>query len=157
MKHYFLGIDPGVKGAFAVIDEDGTIVDYWRVDKHELTKLETKLNKYHYTCTVIERAGQMSHDTPMTAFSTGKGYGKLTALLELNRVRYLEVHPRSWQTKILGKFATGKSKERCLQEMSRMHPGETFIPARCRVVHDGVVDAVAIAHYARRYGVHQLS
>lgn len=152
MKYYYLGVDVGNNGAFAVIDEDANVIDYWKYKKDSLPEMEDKLQKYHYTRAFVEKAQPYGLDGGVTAFTKGVNYGMILALLSLNRIEYHEIHPRTWQTKILGRFKTGDSKRRALEEMTRLHPRETFIPARCRVVHDGVVDALAIAHYARRYG-----
>ncbi len=148
---YVLGIDPGVRGAFAVLNSKGKLIEYWLMLKYDMAKLEDNLCKYNYAVVAIEKSQPMPRDGVKQAFGTGLGYGKLIALLELNGISITEVSPQTWQPKILGKTEKGKAKE-VVQSLCKVwHPNETFMPGKCTTIHDGVCDAIAIAHYALKY------
>lgn len=152
---YYLGIDPGKRGAFAVIDENQNLVNYW-LNKLPIYDIKKNLESRSYAKIVIERQqalGGLAYGREAgtkSAFTTGLGYGKLLAILELSGKPFTEVAPQTWQSKLLGK-TRGNSKELAIDYCKKMHPDETFVPPTCRVVHDGVTDAVAIAHYACRF------
>jgi hypothetical protein len=78
--------------------------------------------------------------------SMGISFGKLLAIAELNEWPLHAVEVRDWQKKMLGKkVPKGKTKERALAVARELAPEESWIPPRCRVPHDGVVDAFLIA------------
>lgn len=153
---YFVGIDPGAKGAFSVVDDKAKLVDYWIMG--DLYEMRQKLMVYHdkLAIVVIERAQAMSKQGKKqgaaSMFMYGKGYGKLLGMLETLRLPYEEVRPLQWMQKMYVKWPTGKSKEKGRELCKAMHPDVTFKPSgRYKNMHDGLTDATIIAHYARRF------
>lgn len=149
----YMGIDPGAKGGFAVIDDSGKLIDYWR-NSDKLHEIESLIVKHlPYTAVALEKATTMGYvqhgrrQSISSMFSYGVGYGKLLALLTLSNVEFYEVEAVSWQAVILGSNK-GDTKSRVIQKCKKWHPEETFIPKGCRVIHEGVTDAVALAHFA---------
>lgn len=156
MPNYFVGIDPGKRGAFAVITEKGEFVRYWRMEE-DLVQNKKNLEPYaaNTALVVIEKAMVIAKNGErqgaVSMFNYGVGYGKLLGMLSVLKLEYHEVMPQQWQKLILGKFPKGKSKEASRKIATALHPDVNFIPHRCRKVHDGVTDAICMAHYGRRY------
>ena len=63
-------------------------------------------------------------------------------------------HPidvKNWQRPMLGKVSKRKTKARALEVANRLAPGFNWVPLRCRVEHDGVVDGFLIARYVLKH------
>lgn len=51
---------------------------------------------------------------------------------------------------MLGKVLKGQTKKVALEKAQELEPEEKWLASpRCRVAHDGIVDAFLIAHYGR--------
>jgi len=153
---YFIGVDPGKNGAFSVVDENSRLHDYWRMG--QLFDMRIKMLPYleDLGIVAIEKAGSMPvygrQQGAKGMFTYGKGYGMLLGMFETLKINYAEIHPRTWMLKMFGTDTEkGQSKENGIKLAKAMHPDHTFIPSRCRTIHDGITDATCIAHYARRY------
>jgi hypothetical protein len=86
-----------------------------------------------------------------TMFAFGDGFGKLRALLELESWATLYVTPQTWQKVVLLGKNKGDSKKAALSFVSRRYPAvELKASAKCKKPHDGKVDALCLAEYARR-------
>lgn len=89
--------------------------------------------------------------TPSTAASMADSFGVMRALLALKRIRHVFITPQSWQKAMMPNCATGQTKKYALTVAKQLWPGETFYAnERCRTPHEGIVDALLIAEYARR-------
>lgn len=152
---YFVGVDPGKRGAFSVVDEDSKLVQYWLMD--DLFKMRINLTPYidNIGAIALEKAQAMArHGQAQGAasmFTYGVGYGKLLGLFEAMDLKVEEIRPLQWMQKIFGDFKAGTSKERSKEFCKAIHPDTSFIPYRCRKIHDGLTDATCLAHYARRF------
>jgi hypothetical protein len=152
----FVGIDPGQKGAFSLVDHKARLVEYWIMG--ELYDMRMKLIPYQDKIKVvaIERAQAMAKQGRKQGasgmFAYGKGYGKLLGMLETLNMPYEEIRPLQWMQKMYVKWEAGTSKEKGREICKAMHPDVTFMPTkRYKYMHDGLTDATMIAHYARRY------
>lgn len=152
----FVGIDPGTKGAFSVVDHKSRLVEYWVMG--ELFDMRMKLNPYidDIKAVAIEKAQAMAKNGQSQSarymFAYGKGYGKLLGMLETLNIPYEEIRPLQWMQKMYVKWEVGKSKDKGREMCKAMHPDVTFMPTRrYKYMHDGLTDATMIAHYARRY------
>jgi CubicO group peptidase (beta-lactamase class C family) len=152
---YFAGVDPGKRGAFSIVDQKSRLVEYWLMG--ELYDMRLKLLPYidNLSMIALEKAQAMArHGQTQGAssmFTYGMGYGKLLGLFETLGLKYEEIRPLQWMQKMFVTWETGTSKEMSKKLCAAMHPDDTFIPYRCRKVHDGLTDATCLAHYARRF------
>lgn len=87
------------------------------------------------------------------AASMAASFAALRVMCEMRGLRYLRVTPQKWQGELL-KCGKGDTKPAALQLARSLWPAESWLASeRCRVPHDGLIDAALIAEYARRKGL----
>lgn len=147
----YLGIDPGLKGGFAVIA--GGIV--WAspfplaggvLDPAKLAAwwTEGRID----TIAIVEQSQSMPGQGVAATFSYGAGYGMILGVLAALRIRTELVRPTVWKKLILA--GTAKDKEAAIAWCRRSFPDVNLIPEGGRVCHDGMADALCLADYGRR-------
>lgn len=167
----FLGIDPGLSGALACVDERGE-VKFTRpmpvlatkvgrsvrhvYDHHELRACAAKLFASGIVSAAIERQQAMPHQGVTSMVTVGYGAGCLAQLLVDHDIRHEVVAPKDWQRTFGikgGKTADSSTKDQARDVALKMFPtlaaameSEGYNKAQ----QIGVVDAVLIAEYARR-------
>lgn len=84
------------------------------------------------------------------AVSMAGCFQSLRALFELAGYRVVRLTPNAWQKPFL-KAGKGDTKKVALQMARSLWPEESFLATpRCKVAHEGMVDAACIAEHARR-------
>ena len=155
-----LGIDPGLGGAAAIIDEkDGSVVCYYsfptignRLDLKELIDLFSKLKKEHKPQrAILEKAHALPNQGVTSMFNFGVTFGHLEMALSALKIPYELVVPRVWTAAMhKGLSRSMTAKERSLQLARGLYPDESFtVTERASKPHTGVVDALLIAEYGR--------
>ncbi|MCK2118295.1 hypothetical protein MYW52_22710 [Pseudomonas juntendi] len=161
MRHV-LGIDPGLFGGIAVIDENFNLVDCFRmpvieidgkkkVDAGTLFKL---LSKYDITLAVLEKVGTRPGEGVVGAFSFGDAYGAARAVLECLGVQYRLERPQAWRG---GQGLTGLSKEQIGEiafevfQADEIYRGKRVKKDGTRGCKDGISDALMIAKFGVRF------
>lgn len=144
MSRVFFGADPGWKGGYAALDENGTVLfchtfTNW---KHVHSILS---NKLPYAA-MLEESHGFPGQSSKSIFSQGGNFHSWKALLEVNDVSYMEVPAKRWQKVILGTFPTGESKIRALAYAQRMWP-----TLELKKSDDGKVDALLMALYSKLF------
>jgi hypothetical protein len=147
-----VGVDPGLRGAMVCI-EDGQV--------HEARFLPARGNVLDVRevmrwfadlqpdLTVIEGYLAVRRQA-LTALVTGaSNFGRLVASVEAIGVAYSVVDCHTWQRAVGAKEGRGDAKDRALARVRKLYPRAPVIPKGCRVPHDGIVDAILIAHFAR--------
>ena len=154
----FIGIDPGIKGSLAIINEHCEIILHTAVpvikvnreNQYDLFAMDGLLsmiaNKYEFTEVIIEKAQAMPHQGVVSMFTYGRGYGYWIGLMTAMGIHYKEVHPKTW-TKLLrcGKEFGGKegnykrAKELFPQYEAKRKSDRTFC------------DSLLLAEYGRIY------
>ena len=147
-----IGIDPGKKGGICFLDRERKIK---YVAMPEASIIHELFKDLEDCFCVIEKAQAMSKPGVKqgitSMFNYGVGYGILIGILTANRIPYTEVAPRKWQSEMIPKAKKGGSKIEALRVAKQLYPSEKFLASdRCRVPHDGIVDAILLAEYARR-------
>lgn len=155
-----LGIDPGLKGGLAFIGSNETIVHAEPMPTNEnmldirnisdMVSNEATLISHAF----IEKATAMPKQGSVSMFKFGRVFGALEGILAALRIPYTVVPPKKWQAAMCsGVEATLEPKARALIAAQRMYPHYDFRASnRCRVAHDGIVDAVLIARYGVEVG-----
>ena len=160
MKTY-VGIDPGVQGAVAVMG--------WKIWDPSLgrDKLGSEITFYDYpppdirticdttkeVFVAIERAQAMPGQGTVSMFNYGKGYGIYLGLFIALGIPYAEIQPRQWKKEFsLFKLTKDESlasrKKRSVEMAIRLFPG---VANQLKLVkHHGRAEALLIAEYARR-------
>lgn len=155
MSHpIIIGIDPGIKGAIAVIkDRCAEDLDIFRIPLKD-NRLDTKvlyamfsshqLFNTHFFIEDVISYGPKSNSGQKTRFSD---HGKIIAVLELLGAKFTVVHPRVWQYAILGDLKGKDSKEESVKHVMARFPDVNLTPGRKTKPDDGIADACCIAEY----------
>lgn len=150
---YFIGIDPGVSGAWAVIDEDAQIVLVKNYLDSSFKDFQEEvfliLSDYEISLVAIEKVHAMPGQGVTSMFTFGQNFGGWLATLEVLGLRHVLVRPTKWQKDILGDVPKGESKARALDFAKSMFPEQKFLKS-----HHGKVDAVLLAFWARKFGLY---
>jgi len=154
----FLGIDPGLGGAFAIVDISGGVLyaspfsllvenNKKVLDCKELYLQITKFTSCINTCT-IEQVHAMPKQGVVSTFSFGRGFGSLICLLDVLYISYQQVSAQRWKRNLFG-FTT-PDKQKSIEYAKTFEGGSKYlIPKGKRTEHDGVADAICLAQYSR--------
>ena len=153
----YMGIDPGITGAIAILDEQGRYFDSLylpvkkiegksRIDGSSIGEYVRHLkDKVHHI--ILEKVwgfggGQTS------AFSFGKSTGIIIGAVESNTTKEIkEVAPKTWQ-KALGFDPDQDPKEQALLYVQKHFPKVNLLKtSRSKVPHEGIVDAICLSAY----------
>lgn len=150
----YIGIDPGKDGAVAVLTAGGTVwTTFPMPDGYILGDELEDINEKGDVRAYIESVGSMPGNSGRSMFTFGEGYGTIKGLLIALKIPFETVSPFVWQRTMhqgISRKSFSKPKERSLRALRQLMPDFNPIQPRCRVAHDGIVDAVLIAEYGRR-------
>lgn len=143
----YIGIDPGKKGAIAVIDGTG---------EHEAFAVPFSEQNYlsvlrdtdpSESIVVLEKVGAMPGQGVTSMFNFGQNFGWIEGVLEALRFPYELVAPQRWKRE----FYLTHDKQASVRAAQRLFPGVSLlVNPRCRVENDGMAEALLLAEYARR-------
>jgi hypothetical protein len=142
----FLGIDPGVSGGLAILDGDYRAAFKMPVTDGDLLDALVGWSDggVRQVKAVIERAIPFSRPGAkigvVSAFTSGRGYGRLLMALTAARIPFDEVMPVKWQTAL-------SCRTRGDKNVSKRRAQQLF-PA-LKITH-AIADALLLAEYARR-------
>lgn len=164
MSNWFMGIDPGAKGAIAVYDkEDHNIVRVWdiptfrqtigrskklRVDAPELAKILEACREMGVELCVLEEVGGIPKQSAPHAFTFGWSCGLVYMGLVQNRFAIDPVRPALWK-KVL---KCGKDLEEIHHRAKEMFPKNDDLWTTPRgAVKDGRCEAAMLAFFAAHH------
>ena len=156
-RRIFIGIDPGVSGAVAAIDEnlsllgleDAPTIKTDGKTLYDVGEMAATLRRFCLMGTavvILEQAQAMSGQGVTSTFHTGYGFGLWCGILGALEVPYRMTKPSVWMKKILS-GSPGERKTRSVGFVSRMFPAAELIPPGCRKPRDGRADAVCLAYW----------
>lgn len=164
MEKTYVGIDIGKSGAIAVIYPDGRIKTMrmplinTEIDYADLYSIISQCSSM--ACHVaFEKLGVIYGSAKSTAFSMGHQLGAIEMACIASKVPYTKVRAVDWQKEMfkgvdeVTKDGNGKRDTKAMAYIAikRLFPQlELKFGARATVAHDGLIDAVLIAEYARR-------
>lgn len=161
-----VGIDPGLDGGIAGIDEKGSVLfirvmpsKEWKrgkrdVDAAELGRMLDRTNGERFdegepNLVVVEKVGSMPKQGIVGAFTFGKGYGKVLGIVEYFGIPLEQPTPQRWKKVVLA--GTAKDKEAAVAYVRNRFPNlNLFRTNKCRKPHHGMADAVCLAEFGRR-------
>jgi hypothetical protein len=165
MSKIYVGIDIGKSGAIAVLSGN-SIVTYEmpkianELDYHTLNKLLRQFcSNAEKPYVVFEKLGVIFGSGKSTAFSMGHQSGAVEMSCVANDIPYTKVRAVDWQKQMFQGVQeitkTGSSKKdtkaMALVAIKRIFPDlKLTFGTRATKAHDGLVDAVLMAEYARR-------
>jgi crossover junction endodeoxyribonuclease RuvC len=143
-----LGVDPGLHGAYALACGIGPALAEpmplagKEIDFGELAK---EWAGFSVDFAVIERVHSMPKQGVSSAFTFGFGCGGVHGVLRALRIPIHYVTPQAWKKVVLA--GTQKDKDAAIAWARSAYPDVKLIRPGCRVAHDGMADALAIAAY----------
>lgn len=174
MSKVYVGIDIGKHGALAVIAPNGNIQTIampmikTEVDYHALSLFVSgiKTASAGNMHVVFEKLGVIFGSSKQVAWSMGQQSGAVEMSCICQNVSYTKVNAKDWQKAMYqgideitkpakADSKTGKgsrdTKAMALMAIKRIFPDLTLTyGTRATVPHDGLIDAVLMAEYARR-------
>lgn len=149
---YFIGIDPGSKGAIAILDEKSNVIlledmpfvqSEKVVDLFALSELLKPYIQDEHHC-VLEKCQYTPAIKGSGAFTFGKTVGYTEAFLIQSQVSHELVKPQLWKKEysLLGKDKTGS-----LEVARRLYVN---VASKLLKSKDGRAEALLIAEYCRR-------
>ena len=146
----FVGIDPGQKGGFAMIDENRNVLSCFEMPQ-DITEIYSQLKFYNVTLAVVEQAQAMPKQGVVGIFTYGTGYGKLLAAMEIAFTPYQEIRPKVWKKA----FSLHSNKLDSINVAEELFPTITFMTKGGRML-DGKAEALLLADYARQLWLKEL-
>lgn len=166
MTKVWIGIDPGLQGAIAVLAPDEIAVTPMPVvssakgrDQYdmaaivELLDLQAGVHGAQHVLVTCEKL----HAMPMEKGGSIANYYRGRSLMMVEMactalgIPYQLVSPRAWQ-KLAHSGTSGEdTKQRSIMAAQRLFPGVSLLRTpRSRVPHDGMAEALLLAWYGRR-------
>ena len=148
MSRITIGIDPGVNGAIAWIDERGkscvekmpdTLQDLWELIRDITNFPRSAIDGRKYKA-YIEQVSSSPQMGVVSSFSFGRGYGNLEMALTAAGIPFERVRPQVWQ-KAMGCMTKG-NKNISKQKAQELFPDKKVIHA--------TADALLIALYGSK-------
>lgn len=142
----YIGIDPGKKGAMAVIfgGMDEIVIEPF--DEQKYVNALRNLSG-HGVKACLEHVGAMPGQGVTSMFHFGENFGYIRGLLEANEIPYELVRPQKWKKE----FSVTKDKNSSVEVCKRLFPGVDLRRSdQCRKDDDGLAEALLMAEYARR-------
>jgi len=145
----WLGIDPGARGAAALITSDGEAqaVAYPGVALAADLIREWK-SVYTIELAGLERVHSMPAQGVRSVFSFGENFGAWQGILAAMGIPYELITPQAWQRGLVVPSDGKTPKERALSVARRLYP-DLDLHRKCD---DGKADAILLATWAKRRG-----
>lgn len=149
----YIGIDPGLSGALAILDQAGEVVLLadlpiirdlsleW-TDGSTLQSLILGALDGRRAVAMIERVSSMPGQGIASSFLFGVGFGSVLSVLQAMTIPLSFVTPAVWKRS----YGLSKDKHASLHKARLQHPSAELHLAK----HNGRAEALLIAEYARR-------
>lgn len=150
----YIGVDPGVNGGIAAIQEDdafckviytvpmpkvGNVVDF---------AAAADFLDFHNCIAYVEKVHSMPKQGVSTMFKFGFVTGGIYGVLATLKIPVMEVTPSQWKRFVL-KGLDNKDKDSSAIFCRRMFPDVSLLATeRSLKAHSGMADALCIAYYA---------
>jgi crossover junction endodeoxyribonuclease RuvC len=137
----FLGIDPGLSGGIAILDDTGAIVHVQKMPETERDTADV-LQEFgpRIDFALIEKVGAMPKQGVSSTWKFGQHYGFLRGLLIALRLTFDQVRPQEWQRET--GCLSGGDKNVTKAKAQQLFPEQKITHA--------TADALLLAEYARR-------
>ena len=132
-----MGVDPGKKGAWAIVNDNGLLMDAASLDLDDLSGFANAIGRV--STVGLERA-QPAKDQGHQ-FEYGRGFGRLEGVLFMAGVRVLLIGPAFWKSRMGVTF----DKKETVQAALRIMPELSRYRNRAGNVPDGIAEAALIA------------
>lgn len=146
----FCGIDPGKKGAMAIMGYSNTTGERYMMkiipfDPQEYIKA---LKQFNGATVCIEQVHSISKQGIASSFTFGVMYGWLLGMLDTIGVSYQVVSPQKWKKE----YGLNSDKAKSIEVCHRLFPNVSLKRTeRCKKDDDGLAEALLLCEYARRH------
>lgn len=142
---YYIGIDPGMSGAMAVI---GTTDMPHVISFNEQKYAETLQSVQFLSCVCcLEKVGAMPGQGVTSMFNFGCNFGMIQGMLIALGIPYQLKTPQAWKKE----FGLNSDKSKSIEVCNKLFPNVSLLPTeRSRKPNDGMAEALLMAEYARR-------
>lgn len=155
----YIGIDVGKRGAIAVTHPSGRVESFFfklNPDKSynlcDTWKVFNKIKKYkNKSIVVIEDVYCVGGSSAQATWSFAEGKSMIECFLVAMGFKYNKVKPKAWQKVIFQGLPDHleTTKDKSIFFTQQKYPKCNLTPDRLRSPHDGIADAVCMAHYAK--------
>lgn len=159
-----IGIDPGLKGGLAVL-EDGKIIDLITMPIYELKngknnidikKVAEFFRKHNPDKVCIEKVGAGIVGGRVSMWNFGYSTGNLVGCILTLNYELINPTPQRWKKIVLGEKYDHKEKEGTIKFCQDTFPGINLLATkRSKVPSDGLADSIALAVYASMETTHE--
>jgi crossover junction endodeoxyribonuclease RuvC len=154
MAMIYIGIDPGKKGAYAVLTclgESSKIEVFPWGDLQFVEKMEDVWNECRAlsleAVACVEKVSAMHGQGVTSMFSFGKSAGFIEGVLAALGIPYQLIPPQTWKKE----FGLNSDKAKSIEVCKRLFPDVNLLPTeKCKKESDGMAEACLMALYARR-------
>lgn len=166
----WVGIDPGMSGYLAELHEDYQVgfvpcpvlaTGKGNRRRYNVPGLVELVHEVAPECThlAIERQQAFPGQGVTSSFTTGFGYGLWLAAIAAARIPFETVSPATWKAALRIKALPGgtsgsrkkAAKALAIETAQRLYPHVSLLATpRSRTPHDGMAEALLLAHYARK-------
>ena len=149
---WVVGIDPGLQGAYAVLDQTGNPKTYGPLPRKKPLKLklidvdqlanqlmEVLDDGWVGARVYLEHVTPYANGSKKSAFTFGSVFGQLQTFIQMMSWPGTLVYPTTWQPRMLGKLKPKQTKARSLEKVKELWGIQTS--------DDGISDALLIARY----------
>lgn len=141
----YIGIDPGKKGAMAIIKGEEIILVPFD-EKAYISALEEHCTGLDCAC-CLEHVSAMPGQGVTSMFSFGQNFGFIQGVLQTLNIPYQLVRPQKWKKE----YSITADKNSSISVCKRLFPQVSLMRTeRCRTDDDGIAEALLMAEYAER-------
>lgn len=159
----FIGVDPGMSGAIAVINPANIVIRTLPFFKNELDgpelhgwleELTLAYPNESKPIAYVEKVGAMPGQGVVSMWNFGYATGQLHMIFKMLHIPYMLVTPQKWKGLVLA--GSDKSKLAAINYCLRRYPDVNIrSTARSTTPNENMADALCIADYARQMEIHQ--
>ena len=143
---YYLGIDPGVSGAWVIL-HDTEVFCFGKFSKHGfLNAIHTLSHAHENTKCCIEKVHAMPKQGVTSIFTFGENFGWLKGVLDMAGISYQEIPPQTWKKE----FNLNSNKNVSIDVARQLFPYMDMIPDNGKKPDNNIAEALLMAEYARR-------
>lgn len=156
----WIGIDPGQKGALAIIGwdaalaeydatarlEDGPLIIPFDQDRYIGALLAVETSGVECVC-CIEDVHSLPREGVVAAHNFGRSIGWLHGILDAIGIPYQPITPQKWKKE----FGLNSDKANSIEVCKRLYPGVNLLRTeRSRKEDDNMAEALLLSTYAKR-------
>lgn len=142
----YAGIDPGKRGGFSIIFEDGEVRSMVLTRGGLISYCRAFADDPNVRV-CLEAVHAMPKQGVRSVFTFGEEYGYIKGVLEGYGISYQEIPPERWKKE----FGLNTDKKKSIEVCKALFPNvDLMATERSRVEHDGMAESLLLAEYARR-------